>query len=47
MNDCMENENKIRTTSVIEYLIDKYGISEVKEKVLPLTTVTEPNHENE
>lgn len=45
MNDCMENENNIKTTSVIEYLIEKYGISEVKEKVPPLTTATEPNHE--
>lgn len=45
MNDCTENEDKIKTTSVIEYLIEKYGIREIKEKVLPLTTATEPNHE--
>lgn len=47
MENKSEDKMKLKTTSMVDYLIEKYGIKEIKEKVLPPTKVTEPNHENE
>ena len=47
MENKSEDKMKLKSTSMVDYLIEKYGIKEIKEKVLPPTKVTEPNHKNE